>query len=308
MTVINKISAIALSIVLLVFMFGCTTFMGPTNFVEYKIDKGLKKSEQSSLYENSFDKYFEDEYTYDDKGNVIKVKSTVYFDKESAKDRKYIVYETEWVVIGDNVLPSKVSCNGEVYCEIQWDIMDSKNKGSITQDIYSKFYIQKDQVLTSVSYKRWYADLDDYPIPFLSDGKFIKNIKGYTVFYQYTEKNVLTLGYDNIVLKRYFYSYDKLRQGQAKTYPAGSLKNTLIASLSKNSDVEFNYDWNVVADKLCLNKILFTAKFPDRLESSKFEIGIKYNEKGQRTEEEWTVIEPDNKDKRTTVFKQTLQY
>jgi hypothetical protein len=306
MSMMKKLFFLVLSFSLMIILFDCKTISGPSGFVDYKITKGLKKSEQSKLNNDRFDKYYEDEYTYDDKGNIIKSKETEYINDNFSKEKKYIVWETEWIVIGENVLPSKASVNGNVFCEIQWDILNTKNKGTLTQDIYSRYYNETQQIGFDSFSKTWYADLDIYPIPFLSDGKFVKSLRTYGYF-NYYDKNVLTLGNDNIVLKKYFYSYTKKSQGVQKTFSSSSLLN----SLNENrNDVEFNYEWSVIADSVCLNKISFDANFQsDLIDKSKFEIGIKYNEKGQRTEEEWVVVSTENKkEKRISVFKQTLQY
>lgn len=301
----NEIFFLLIAITVIVSFLGCTTISGPADFVEYKITKGMKKSEQSSLLNESFDKYYDDEYFYDDNGNLIKMKQTEYLGKDK-KNRKFFVWTTEWKVMGEAVLPYRASCNGVVYCEIDWDILVSKNKGAITSDIESKYYIEQEDSFYDSYYYFWYADLDKYPVPFMPDTKYIKKLSVFQGYY-FVDKSILTLGYDNIVLKRYFYSSKKFYEGAAKTYPEGSSRNTMLKNLAKNSTIEFNYDWDVIADTICMKKMAFNAHFSK--DSANFEVEMQYNANGQRTNEDWIVISKENgKEKKTKVFQQAMQY
>jgi hypothetical protein len=293
-------------IVVSAFMVSCTTFSGPLDFVDYKIPKGAKRSEQSSLINNKLDKYYEDEFTYDEKGNIVKVKQVEYIEPDKS-DRKFIVWETEWKVYGDAVVPSRVLCNGIEFCTVEWQLLSSQNKGEIKQDIKTRYYSKKNGLLFP-DYEFWRVDLKEYPVPsFMSDDKFVKR-EDKINYYEKIQINVLAMGYNNVVLSRYSFSYNKLASGMAKTYSVYSYNHYRLNNLSGRAEVEFQLKWKVIADIPCLDKLKYSAKMNEH--NSDFAVDFTYNEKGNRKSEEWIVTKTNfsGQEEPVSIFKQVLSY
>jgi len=304
---VSKLFAGVFSIALVSTIFvSCTTFTGPVDFVEYKIPKGAKRSEQSSLINNKLDKYYDEEFIYDEKGNLIKLKQIEYIEAEKS-DRKFIVWETEWKVYGDAVVPSRVSCNGVEFCTVEWQLLNCQSKGEIKQDIKSRYYTKKSGIIFA-DYEFWRVDLKEYSVPiFMSDDKFVKSEDKFN-YWGKSSSNVLSMGYNNIALSHYNFSYNKLVSGMAKTYSAYSYTHYRLSNFSEKAEVDFKFNWKVVADTPCLGQMKYSANMIGH--ESDFTVLFDYNEKGHRKSEEWIVnnktfngtVEP------VSIFKQVLSY
>ncbi|MGL4370943.1 MAG: hypothetical protein ACRCUT_14915, partial [Spirochaetota bacterium] len=256
-------------------MVSCATFSGPVDFVEYKAPKGVKSSEQSSLIRGKLAPYYSEDFTYDSKGNIVKVKQVEYLEPEK-KNRKFVVWETEWKVYGETVVPSRVLCNGVEFCTINWQLLNSQNKGQVKQDIRTKYYTKASSNPFSGTYEFWKVDLREYPVfSFISDDKFIEKIATYNV-YGRSENNALTLGYDNIVLAHYYFSYKQLASGIAKTYPAGSSNRVMLSNISRYAEADFTFTWKTISDAPCLEKVKFTGNF--NAYTSDFDVECSYND------------------------------
>jgi hypothetical protein len=264
--------------------------------VSYHRQDGLKKSTQKAYHGNKLNTYYVDEHTYDRKGNIIKTKQVEYFGSDDQEDRKFIVWETKWKVYSGQLVPVEAKCNGVTFCDIKWKVLSTHNKGKVEQDIKVKFYHKSTvNLLIGTSHEFWNADLREYPVPFRLDKKFVVS---------HGNHNVLTLGYDNVVLSSYNFSYGNLVDGMSKTNQRSN-----IFQSSVNSVVDFKLNWNVIGGKPCLRKLDYKAKFPAN--EAHLEVEMDYTSGGKRKSETWNMFDNtsfDGKIKKITVFKQEVKY
>lgn len=299
------------SAVLLVALVGCTTYVGPYGYVPHYTSGQVKTVTQSSVLESDspLQSTYDDEFVYDAKGNVIKHKQTEYF-TSSAYKGKFITWETEFKVVGDVVLPNKVSCNGVTFLQLDYELLPCKATGEITPTTTKRYFLEKNSSfsLSKPSQVFWNVTMDNYPVDFKADGKFIKSMDYYSYYTGFGTQNVPTFGYDNIVLKKYFFSYESYLEGKRKSFSglaamslAGDQRFMIGASYS------FENDWQVINGKICQVKSTFYKKVPT--DEVYFVADMKYNAAGDCTEEIWNVApSKDSKAKSTVVFKQTYAY
>jgi hypothetical protein len=160
---------------------------------------------------------FDDEYVYDTAGNVVKHKQTEYFNFDS-KEPSFVVWETEFKVVNGSPLPFRQSVNGVVYVEIEYDVLASQNKGKVTQGTSNRRFVVQQQLGFDKVFFSWYPNLDHFPVGFKDDGKFVVAQRTFNNYSGWNDENVLTLGFDNVVLKHYLYSYSKMVEGFNKSF------------------------------------------------------------------------------------------
>ena len=283
---------------------GCsTTFRGPSDYVEYPYD-GKAVSSTTSSYVGTNPKIqptYEDEFVYDTAGNLVKHKQTEYFNYDSATPA-YVVWETEYKVVGGVVLPYRQTVNDEVYVQIDYDQLTSQNKGAVQQGTLDRSFSVEYKQLFKTYFVNWSPELSRLPIDFPADGKYVVS-KSHANYYQgfYTD-NVLTPGYDNIVLKHYSYSYSNLVSGFNKSFQWGLFHDD--SRNFRDTNTEFNFEWKAVAKGIAQTKATFVQT--EYGSTMNFEADAEYNDAGQRTHEVWTAFQ----DKGTPVklFEQTLKY
>lgn len=296
-----------------VILSGCaTTFSGPMNYVGYSSDGKAKRGNQSSLVtpKGALQSTFDDEYVYDDKGNMLKHKQTEYFSFDTA-EQKYVVRETEFKVVGGVVLPTRVSINGTVYIEVDYELLQTNSKGVVKQTSASRNFTQNYFNYGSLRYEpvQWFIDLDEYSVDFEADGNFVVRNRVYSPYYGFSNENILTLGFDNIVLKHYSYSDAKRIEGFQKSYPEGA--NSNLANYSRavrNSNYSFDYEWAVINGKICQKKTTFNRSVMGM--SVLFVADMTFNEAGQHTSEIWTAAQSADaeKHKPVVVYKRTFEF
>ena len=285
-----------------------TQYLGPSDFVSYRADEKLRSSSQSAALKagekeplvNTYDQ----ENVYDAKGNLIKVKLTEYIDR-LAKDKKFIVWETEYKVIGGNVVPASMSANGVPYLEVEYELLSGSGKGEIASDI------MKRPVRASIKFSPFSApitinrsiSLENYTVGFRADGRFVKKTVYYGMNGYYYDDNTLTLGYDNIALKRYSYSQEKLSEGIAKSFTGYNRDSAMFQKMSKDVNVAYDFEWKAAGEAICQTKMSFAEK------DFKLEASLEYNAEGKRVKETWFVSDPKNAKKAPRqVFLQELAY
>jgi len=297
--------AVALVSVLMTISCMSTKYYGPTGYTDFKSADKIKTSSQTSMLKegSGLVSTYDEEYTYDDKGNIVKVKQTEYIDR-LAKDKKFITWETEWKVIGGNPVPYRVSANGVPFVEIDYELLTAQGKGVVLEDITERTFLR---VLTSflsgTDVEPWSIALGNYNVPFKVDGKFVKEERRFNIYDgQYTE-NALTLGYDNIVLKRFHYSREKLAQGLGNCYTGYNYYSEMAKSLTKGINVDYTYEWKAIADRICQTRMTYTSL------TLKLDATEDYDVTGKRIKESWVVADPRDKDKKQVkIFEQTLTY
>jgi len=266
-----------------------STFYGPSSHVNFQTQGKFRSSEQKSNLtgsENSLNNTYDEEFVYDDKGNILKITQTEYIDR-LATDKKFFVWTTQYKVVGGQVVPSFMTINGTPFVEVEWEVLQSKHEGPIVQDTIRRFGNQINLILLGQAYLNYRVDLDVYPVSFDEDDKFVESIQrigGGSLF----NANYLTLGYNNIVLKRFKYDYEALAAGLSKTY--AGINSAIAAKITESgnkSAILFEYEWKVIADKICQVSTLFSSRF--QTEQVIFNAKLEHNASGDRTKEVWTV-------------------
>src|SRR5512145_1214274 len=123
----------------------CATsqFVGPTDFVSFRADDTMKSSFQSSALKQDAKEplvnTYDQECVYDAKGNLVKLKLTEYIDR-LGKDKKFIVWETEYKVVGGFAVPASVSANGVAFLEVEYESLVVPGAGAIRSDISKRSF------------------------------------------------------------------------------------------------------------------------------------------------------------------------
>lgn len=294
----------ALSLTTLV-LSGCTTvFRGPSDYVAFSPDGKARSATTSAAVGTSpkVQNTYEDEFVYDNAGNVVKHKQTEYFNYNS-ETPNYVVWETDFKVVGGVVLPYRQSANDEVYLEIEYDTLQTQAKGPVKQGTERRQFSAETQVGFDKYFTNFTIDLDRFSVDFPADGKFVVSQQTFNGYSGFSTENVLTLGYDNIVLKHYMYSRDKLDEGVRKSFPAGLFGLGSQPNI-KNRSSEFNYEWKVIGNTIAQTKTTFSEGYGSA--NLTFVATATYNDAGQRTSEAWTVQK--DSDKPIDLFHQDLKY
>jgi hypothetical protein len=298
---------IAAVLVTVLMAFSCvsTKYYGPTDYINFRSTDKIKRSSQTSVLkeDSGLVSTYDDEYTYDDKGNVIKIKQTEYIDR-LAKDKKFITWETEWKVIGGNPVPYRVSANGVPFIEIDYELLTAAGNGAVVEDITERAFLRVvSDFLSGTDIEPWSIALSNYNVPFKVDSKFVKEARRFNIYDgQYTE-NVLTLGYDNIVLKRFHYSKEKLAQGLGNSYTGYNYYSEMAKKLTTGINVDYTYEWKAIADRICQTKMTYSSL------SLKLDATEEYDATGKRIKESWVVVDPRVKDQKPMkIFEQSLTY
>jgi len=285
-----------------------TQFVGPTDFVSFRADDAMKSSFQSSALKQDLKEplvnTYDQECSYDEKGNLLKLKLTEYVDRLS-KDKKFIVWETEYKVVGGFVVPASVSANGVAFLEVEYEPLVVPGAGAIRSDISKRTFnwMYQSSPLSAPYYFERTISLENYTVQFRADDKFVKRTTYYGTNGYYYDDNTLTLGWDNLALKRFFYSQEKLSEGIAKTYTGYNSASAMFQKMSKDVNATYSYDWKVIAGKICQTKMVYEAK------TLKLEADMEFNAKGQRTKESWILSDPSEPKKAPrTIFEQNLAY
>jgi hypothetical protein len=304
----KRILGIAAVLAAALMSFSCmsTKYYGPTDYVSFRsVDKVKTSSQVSALKEGTSPMVstYDDEFTYDDKGNLIKFKQTEYIDR-LAKDKKFIVWETESKVMGGNAVPYRVSANGVPFLEVEYDLLTVQGNGAVVEDITERTFLRiASSFLTGTDYEPWGIALGNYDVPFKLDGKFVKEVRRFSPYSGVYYENVLTLGYDNIVLKRFHYSREKLAEGLAKSYTGYNYQSEMAKKLTKGINVDYTYEWKAIADRICQTKMTYLSM------TLKLEAAEDYDTAGKRIKETWMLADPREKTPvPLKVFEQTLTY
>lgn len=296
------------SIVLLALSFlGCTTisYYGDTRYVGFYSDEGLKSSKQKSAVSGdnmSLQNTFDDQYFYDGEGRLTRHIQTEHINDG---DRAlFIEWQIQYEVIAGHSVPKSVAVNGTVYLEVEYTLLPVKASGIINPQTVNPHFFALVKVLLEKKVETWDIGLDNFPVPFKTDDKFVTTKEDFSFYGGIKLNNYLSLGYDNIVLKRFFYSRDALSKGLTKSLQKG-LSNPINSSQKNNW--EFLMDWEVKAEKVIQTKMNVNRNFYD--EYLVFEATRKFDEAGRRVEELWTVTDQTREKLQPVVlFEQKLSY
>jgi hypothetical protein len=315
--VVQKLAIIGMAGFLLI---GCTTtnqVYGPSAYVGFRSNDRASSVTQSTLLgprDKQLSTTYEDEYTYDKDGRVLKHKQIVYTSKEkTGPDAMFHVYETLFKPVGSYVLPATVSVNGVVYMEVEYELLAVAAKGEVTVDIAARSYrrnVYNSYYNQSVP-EEYELNLQNNPVDWNADDKFIK-ATSFIANGNLRTHNSLTMGFDNVVLKKYHFSTAKLLEGRLKSINSSSKNaisfNPLERYPSLNRMFTYEYEWEVQGGKICQK--LF--RFNETVDKSLFEFiaRVDYSGAGLRTKETWSVREGyiKNDPKEREIFTQELTY
>ncbi len=266
--------------------------------------KTVKQSKKTVLNNASIFKTYDDEFVYDEDGNVIKHVQTQYFDDGERFNEYVVVYQK----IGGYVLPKSSSLNGVVYLEVEYDLLPVDNEGEIPEHTsVPVFYRQiKQGLFYADTYSKWTIDLGNFDMPFRIDGRFVENENSFDIYRGFDSDSVLTAGWDNIVLKKFDYSRDKFYEGLAVTADRFTA-NRISRFLSEKNNTSFAFDWDVVADKIIQTEIRCIETFEDI--TMDFRVERKFDSSARVTEERWTVTDDTQSSEEPIIlFTQELTY
>jgi len=273
----------------LVFFTGCTTvtYAARPTYVGFSNDgaKTVEQAKKTSLYSDDLYSTYDDEFVYDDEGALVKHVQTHFFND----GEKYTEYVVLYQKIGEFVLPRSVSINGFVYMEVEYDLLASEHQGKLSgfnvnpvfyQEVRNPLLLQYDQI-------KWDIDLANFKVPFRSDGRFVTTDATFDYFTGLSEDKVLTLGYDNVVLSRFYFSPTKYRKGYNVSHGFGSDDPAEMTEEDDKVNTTFTYNWEVVADKIVQTDMVLVEN--DDADRMIFRVFREFDDAGRRVSEEWTV-------------------
>lgn len=291
----------------------CTTayFIPDNDYVSYQTDDGVLTSTQSVANPmKSYEMYptYEDQFVYDDEGNVIKRIETEYIDR-GGENPQFIEWETSYVKIGDYIVPSTISANGVVFAEAEYEILPIEAEGGQIEFTETpNFILRKNELFSGTTNQYWSIDIADYPVSFKTDSRFVYSADQFNPYYGYSSRPVLSYGYDNIVLTRFFYSFEELSRGINMSYYSYNAMASMVARQLENTDVEFIIEWDVIADRIVQTSVEYTGRNYNG--SIFFKADRGFDESGHRVSEVWQVQQLDKveSDGLITIFEQNLSY
>ena len=285
---------------------GCVSYSASPTYVGFASDgvKTVQQTKKTKYDSREMFKTFDDEFVYDEEGNVIKHIQTQYF--EDAK--KFDEYEITYQKIGGVVLPKSAAINGVVYMEVEYDLMPVEHEGKIPEYTSIPVFYRKITNLLAFepNYVKWSMDMGNFDVPFRIDEKFVESEESFDFYSGFDNDHVLTTGYDKILLQKFFYSRDKFHEGYNLTL------DSAVSFLNMFSEKEINntaflFDWDVKAGKLIQTNV-HVVETSSKMTMT-FNIDREFDESARLTSEKWTVSDTKQRsDDPITLFEQKLTY
>jgi hypothetical protein len=297
---------------------GCSTtyYQMPSDYKSFRSEDGLASSTQSAArhdMDNELVTTYDDEFFYDDEGNVIRRVQTEYFDWDSNDGPKFHEWEITYKKIGDKIVPQSLAVNGVVYAEVEYEILPVEAEGEIILYGPDPYF---EEVTSTMSLYGSYTQVDyfrpavsHFSIGFPDDGEFVKEVEVFNRYRGFSDFNALTLGYDNIVLTKLSYSYEKVVEGISQTDIGSRSETENLKKMAQGSTVEYVYEWETIAEKICMTSHTYNLDLKDQKVT--FTAEVDYDSSGRRIAEEWTLIDPDMsgaEEEPLVVYSQELVY
>ncbi len=281
------IKILAAATLLLVFTGCVTTYSARRGYVGFSTDdvKSSQQSMKTSLTDEEVFSTYDDEFVYDEDGDVIKHIQTQYFDNGNKYDEYVVVYQK----IDGTILPKSVSINGIVYMEVEYEILSSDHEGRISEYTSTPKIRQEKQIMFSRIPINWDIDIDNFDVPFRSDDHFVSTEEKYAFYTGLSLDKVLTIGYNNIVLKSFYHSPTKYNAGYNISLSNSTSSNGDSPEFFENFtySTTFTYDWDVIAGKIVQTGMeLKESNFGDLVT---FEIEREFDDLGRRITELWKI-------------------
>ena len=283
----------------------CNSYRGPYGYIGYYSDD-VKTSKQfyGSSLTTGLTGTFDDEFTYDEKGNVIEHVQVQYLDE----GKKFVEYRVNYQSIGEYVLPKSIAVNGIEYMNVEYDLININREGPIAEYTSSPIYYEEIKNFGSETNIEWSVDIDNFDVPFRKDGKFVTNEANLGIFGGLSLDKALTLGYDNVVLTRFYYSQSAFQAGYQLTFNKDA---NVDPEKIHNTSVTFDFVWEVIGETLVQKGMTFDQGFDSAyvVNDRTFSISREFDDRGRRTKEVWTLLDDDiNKGVPFVVFTQDLTY
>lgn len=256
----------------------------------------VKSSEQSMVLNGEYDtpkSTYDDEFVYDADGNLIKHTQTEYI-HDSDGSEKYIVWEISYNTIGGQVVPGEMSVNGTTFAKLEYEILAIEGSGIIRPWAEEPSFqsVESDPLSGAIySAKSWTISPSAYYLGFKVDGKFVEGRTGYSEYYGFYDIPSISLGWNNIVLNNFFYSYEELINGIALSYDSDDPDSEKLKEMVEGSVVTIDYEWDLIAGNITLVALACDAKINE--DEFEFYIDRDFNSSGQLLEEVWKVSDPE---------------
>ena len=296
-----------LSVALILAVTGCTTisYSAKPTYVGFSSSgvKSVQQVKKTSYGSDVLVKTFDDEFIYDDEGDIIKHTQTQYFDDGEKFDEYVITYQK----IGGVLLPKSAAINGIVYMEADYDLLPVDNEGKIPEysSIPSFCRSVKDYVMLDSYSDSWTMDIGNFDVPFRVDGRYVESENKFNYYSGFDKDNVITAGYDNILLQRFYYSNTKFKAGYNISLGKDAPSEEDLVDEGHNNTT-FLFEWGVVADKLVQKKVTVVENFPSL--KMTFSVDRDFDQAARITGERWSVFDSEKNTEPVVLFEQTLAY
>ena len=266
--------------------------------------KTVEQTKKTSMFSDELHSTYDDEFVYDEEGTLIKHIQTHFFDE----GKKFTEYVVVYQKIGESVLPKSVSINGFEYMQVEYDLLASDHQGAVEDFTVSPVFYQviNNPLKFQNDSIKWDIDLANFKVPFRSDGEFVTTDASFDYFTGLSEDKVLTLGYNNVVLKRFYFSPSRYRKGYNVSHGMGGKTDEMTAEEDK-VNTTFEFTWAIIADRIVQTGMLLTENDID--DSMIFRLAREFDDAGRRTSEVWTVTDSIRKTEEPVVlYSQKLTY
>ncbi|MDC7227251.1 MAG: hypothetical protein PQJ61_10870 [Spirochaetales bacterium] len=288
---------------------GCSSidYMARPSYVGFYSEgaKSVKQTKKTDYKSDELVQTFDDEFVYDEDGNIIKHTQTQYHQGTLGFDEFVMTYQK----IGGVVLPESAAVNGVVYMEVEYDLLPVDHEGRIPEYTSVPVYYRKlfNIMMLQPMQDRWTMDIENFDMPFRVDGKYIVSEESFDYYYGFDSDSVLTTGYDNILLQRFYFSNAKLDEGLG--IPSSSISTGLFGiNRMISEETTFNFKWDVKADKLIHDGVEVIEVFRSGLVMN-FNVEREFDSQARLTSEEWTVYDSKHgEEKMKTLYRQELAY
>lgn len=307
----KRLVLIGLSVLALLAV-GCSSIDYSTSpsYVGFYTDgaKSVKQTKKTAYNSDEMAMTFDDEFVYDEDGNVIKHIQTQYAEDEYG-DIEFDEFTITYQKIGGVVLPESAAINGVIFLEADYDLMPVDHEGQIPEYTSVPVFYRKifNMLLLQEVTERWTMDLENFDVPFRVDEKFVESEDSFDYYSGFDSDNVLTTGYDNILLQRFYYSREKYREG-ANIEDNSMLTGMMGVNSMISDETTFMFDWDVKADKLIQSGVEVVEKFRSDLVMN-FEINREFDSSARLVSEVWTVFDSENgEEEEKILYTQELSY
>lgn len=313
----KSLGRIAILTSLLLFTLGCTTIEYATNSdyvgFSYKGVSSAQQSKKTDMISDDLYSTYDDEFVYDEDGNLIKHIQTNYFDNGEKFDEYIVTYQK----IGEYILPESVAVNGVVYMDVEYDLLPTDHEGRIRGYTSDPTFFRRERnvLLFKDDMVKWQIDIANFDVPFRSDGKFVSTEESFAFFTGLSTDKVLTIGYDNIVLKRFYYSPAKFRSGYDISLGMGSSEPREVNDDASRNTV-FTYEWDVIGGEIVQTGMMVKETLAnlggllaEKSDFITFSIEREFDDSGRRISELWKILDSaKNPDETITIYSQELNY